>query len=486
MSNIIDSIQLSGTVYTISGGSGGNYSAGRGIDITNDTISVSLPISAGTGNNSTMENTAFQSAGYASHAEGNYTNAFGNNSHAEGRQTQAIGSYSHAEGGFTNANNQSEHASGQFNVSNSASATFGDSGNTLFSVGNGTDDNTRHNAFEIMQNGDIYLTLDGQDVKLQDHLGGGGGGNATVELTQAEYDALVSAGTVSANTYYIITDAQSPDITQYWTSAQTQSAITEATSGKASQSDLETVSGAVAGKQDQLISGTNIKTINNESILGSGNIDIQGGGVDVVQTTGDSTTDVMSQDAVTTQLGRFVTVAGDQTISGRKVFTYSAGSSKAIEFKQTNDSAKVGFRIINSAETNNEVASFEFRPNTFTIDGVQHPLMYFGHYRNTNTAAGVPQTVIGFRQYDQKNAAAYHYLMPLPEKAKTPFSLKTSFKDYYAPMGFKNGSTMITADNTGVVDLSSELDGLKLKKLTQAQYDALATKDSNTLYVIVN
>lgn len=33
-----------------------------------------------------------------------------------------------------------------------------------------------------------------------------------------------------------------------------------------------------SGKQDSLVSGTNIKTINNESILGSGNITIQGGG----------------------------------------------------------------------------------------------------------------------------------------------------------------------------------------------------------------
>lgn len=31
-------------------------------------------------------------------------------------------------------------------------------------------------------------------------------------------------------------------------------------------------------KQDTLVSGTNIKTINNQSLLGSGNIDIQGGG----------------------------------------------------------------------------------------------------------------------------------------------------------------------------------------------------------------
>lgn len=34
-------------------------------------------------------------------------------------------------------------------------------------------------------------------------------------------------------------------------------------------------------KQDVLVSGTNVKTINNESILGSGNISIEAGGVDV-------------------------------------------------------------------------------------------------------------------------------------------------------------------------------------------------------------
>ena len=39
-------------------------------------------------------------------------------------------------------------------------------------------------------------------------------------------------------------------------------------------------------KQDTLVSGTNIKTINNTSILGSGNIDIQGGGGSSVITVG--------------------------------------------------------------------------------------------------------------------------------------------------------------------------------------------------------
>lgn len=44
------------------------------------------------------------------------------------------------------------------------------------------------------------------------------------------------------------------------------------------------------GKQDTLVSGTNIKTINNESLLGSGNIDIQSGGSNVFEITYGTTT----------------------------------------------------------------------------------------------------------------------------------------------------------------------------------------------------
>lgn len=37
-----------------------------------------------------------------------------------------------------------------------------------------------------------------------------------------------------------------------------------------------------SGKQDTLVSGTNIKTVNSQNILGPGNIEIQGGGEDGV------------------------------------------------------------------------------------------------------------------------------------------------------------------------------------------------------------
>lgn len=47
--------------------------------------------------------------------------------------------------------------------------------------------------------------------------------------------------------------------------------------GKALSSDV-TLSASDVGAQEELVSGTNIKTINNTSLLGSGNIDISGGG----------------------------------------------------------------------------------------------------------------------------------------------------------------------------------------------------------------
>ena len=43
-------------------------------------------------------------------------------------------------------------------------------------------------------------------IKRMLEKGGGGGGLKTVTLTQEEYDALVSAGTVDASTFYMIVD----------------------------------------------------------------------------------------------------------------------------------------------------------------------------------------------------------------------------------------------------------------------------------------
>ena len=165
-----------------------------------------------------------------SHAEG-YGNTISGSSfsHAEGQyNTINSDSYcSHVEGHRNEVKNLSEHASGQNNISSKVSTEFGNSGNTLFSVGNGDTLRGTHNAFEIRQDGSIYIAnLSGGTayynrpmIKLQDALsqgGGGGGDTSVIELTQAQYNALA---TKDPNVIYVITDATSLDGADYYTKA---------------------------------------------------------------------------------------------------------------------------------------------------------------------------------------------------------------------------------------------------------------------------
>ena len=205
-------------VWEAASGGGTTYTAGRGIDITNDTISFNLPISAGTGSDS------LKIAG-GQGASAQRSIAIGVNSQAKGIQSIAIGestangeisfaqgtSYaqkwmSSAFGQQNYSKNNFEASFGNFNNSVSASTTFGDSGNTLFSIGNGTSNSARHNAFEIRQNGDIYLSSGGTDIKLQDYLGGGSitvssaitSGDTNAVAGGAVYDKFNEVETVTA------------------------------------------------------------------------------------------------------------------------------------------------------------------------------------------------------------------------------------------------------------------------------------------------
>lgn len=92
--------------------------------------------------------------GTNSHVEGNENIAIGDNSHAEGEANITKGRCSHAEGVATTTNNEAEHAEGSFNVSHNGNTR---AEKTLHSVGIGTGLNDYKNAFEIMQNGDIYV-----------------------------------------------------------------------------------------------------------------------------------------------------------------------------------------------------------------------------------------------------------------------------------------------------------------------------------------
>ena len=82
--------------------------------------------------------------GRYSTAEGYNTTASGYCSHAEGQGTTASSFCSHAGGYNTTALHNHEVAYGRYNKSNN---------NTIFSIGDGTSDTARHNAFEITTTG---------------------------------------------------------------------------------------------------------------------------------------------------------------------------------------------------------------------------------------------------------------------------------------------------------------------------------------------
>ena len=82
--------------------------------------------------------------GNESHVEGQDNLSLGHYSHTEGLYTVAIGNQSHTSGYYTKALHDNEAAYGKYNESND---------NTLFSIGDGTADDARHNAFEITTDG---------------------------------------------------------------------------------------------------------------------------------------------------------------------------------------------------------------------------------------------------------------------------------------------------------------------------------------------
>ena len=121
-----------------------------------------------------------------------------------------------------------------------------------------------------------------------------------------------------------------------------------ALSGNSSSSDL--------GLQDILISGTNIKTINNQSILGSGNIDIQGG------------TDLPDQ---TGQSGKFLTTDGTNLSWGTPQgggSSYTAGGGLYIDNNEIGINKNTAFYnhlYINSKDDNIQDSDISFDENTF-------------------------------------------------------------------------------------------------------------------------
>ena len=99
------------------------------------------------------------------------------------------------------------------------------------------------------------------DAVSNSSTGGGGGGSTVDAYTKQEADNKFASKDELTNVQTVANDAD--------------------TKVNALTPRVEGVETAMNNKQDTLVSGTNIKTINNQSILGEGNIEITGGEVDL-------------------------------------------------------------------------------------------------------------------------------------------------------------------------------------------------------------
>lgn len=334
------------------------------------------------------------------------------------------------------------------------------------------------------------VRLNGTTYDIQDQHA-----SKTVELTQAEYDGLAVK---DPNTFYIITDATAGDLSNYYTKQQTDTLL--------------------GGKQPTLVSGTNIKTINNESLLGEGNIDIQGGGGKAIEagsnisiTHGETANTInctlpIREGSHPSQKGIIV---GDSECSSTGPYSISfghnadAGGAYSL-CMGSNSSCNGQQSIVIGDNSSNDRSSY-----SYCFGQQLHPNRNYqfleGYYLNSNN-----EYEVAFGQYNVSSKSNDYY----GDSGNTLFSIGNGYDfssthnlhnafeirqngDIYVP---NTDDTSVTGEYayslypmvrlqdtiTATAANTTALGGLKLVKLSQSEYDALQTKDANTLFIIVN
>jgi len=214
-------------------------------------------------------------------------------------------------------------------------------------------------------------------------------------------------------------------------SAYTQQSDFAAHSGNTSMHTTAAEKAVWNGKQDALVSGTNIKTINSQSLLGSGNITIGGGG------------------------GTYVYYSEDTT-----------GNTATIHIENT-DGGTVGELLVDGGSVDMYASMTEEDEDNGSIVETHSDI-------NGNSA--------GIAMAYEKNiddAEATHSYLSVNENN---ISLQVS-SDADHTTTFAVSNSAVTINNDEVVTVA-QTSGLKFVSLTQSEYDQLATKDSTTIYFI--
>lgn len=180
--------------------------------------------------------------------------------------------------------------------------------------------------------------------------GGGGAGGAVSSVNGQTGDVIITPASLNVYTRAEVDAAINAETTERQKQDSALGGMIAAETAAREQ--------AVASKQDTLVSGTNIKTINGQSLLGEGNIEIQGGGTITVDSELSTTSENPVQNKVITNAINGKQDAGDYALKSEIPDTSELATKEELAAK------------LDTATYNSEKANFALKselPDTSTL-----------------------------------------------------------------------------------------------------------------------
>ena len=262
-------------------------------------------------------------------------------------------------------------------------------------------------------------------------------------------------------------------------------------------------------KQESLVSGTNIKTINGESILGSGNITISAGGTDSEKV---KVSKIEHREDATKYYKIGLISPGNNSTGGNLSVT-----SAEMAYLPGIEVSSAGYMLGSSLRLSNSLfVGDDSSGSSFTLDGINGNLLCSGnitinngYYLKLNKISAPTSsngTTYGYGSNGQvlkSNGSTVYWASDnyAADTDKKTSSSNSTSKIYLVGATSQSTSGQTTYSNSGCYAQSGSLySGSKrvvtggtsgsnapynIITTTQANYDALSTKDANTLYIIV-
>lgn len=323
---------------------------------------------------------------------------------------------------------------------------------------------------DILVSGQNIKTINGQSVL--------GSGNIAIQGGTSNWDDIQGkpefAEVATSGSYNDLTDKpEIPDVSNLATKSE------------------------VAAKQDTLVSGENIKTVNGQSLLGNGNIQIEGGGTITVDDTLSTTSENPVQNKVITNAINGKQDAGDYALKSEIPDVSGLATKAELAGKQDALTAGAGIKIAdNTIRTVSIVQNAKMIPqatgfilSTMSVDNAGTPSIVNAELSNAR------DTDIRFEP-DSSNASAPKIYIKLSDNvvrktvANATYATKQELADKLDTATYNSEKASFeTKENAAATyqvkgDYATKSEVPKLVTLTQTEYDELATKDENTYYFI--